>query len=946
MSNYKSRYTGQQIDDTLDAVIKLSPSMVRVNPVSDNKYILELGKSYLLKGDGNNGSWNMFVSVDAAITKPGFENSRRLTYLNLPDYNKYSSNIKLCVLGFDGAISGSASPYRHEVQAVYDVISSSVSSTADRRNSTVISAETASMEADFMDYLTYEIAVTGATDVFLCNDDATIYAEPGDSVFVRYSAYSDGTNFTETRTKDQNYVGFATGREAPPNKEDYEWVSYGSPDAINLMNGESGGVYMVHEEYPNIASGKHSFAVGRGSVASGAFSHAEGSKGITSSGEVFSHEASGNTSHVEGMANLASGNASHAEGIQTIASGQASHTEGTNTVANNLAAHAEGGSTTASGNSSHAEGFRGVASGNKSHAEGYRTQAIGTESHAEGCCTITKEHASHSSGYGTIASAEGQTVVGISNEENPDALFIVGNGEVVVEPSGAVGSGNEGEFIRKNAFQVLKNGDMNVEGSFAGMRSRSDCLGYRLKSFEYADGVFSLLTAATVAGDEVSCSYDVGDVLSITLLEDTFLDVLTVTYASGSTVICSSSISSFAGESDPLVFNPSAKAFSEEYSYTIFCRNKPGTGVVKVPNENIAVGYNNTSYNKFTVVAGRNNIVAGVGAVAFGAGNIASGENSFISGDNSTVSGANSSVFGNDTIVSAANAFAAGNSNNISANGAVAFGQNNTISGTSSVAIGKSHNITAHNSVALNDENTVSSARALATGYKTKVSGKEAATFGLQTEASNEQAFAQGHTTVASGQRAASFGLKTAAKGANSFAMGESTTASGRNSLAIGDQTKATAENAVAFHDRTKATAVDSFAIGQETEASYGQAFAQGYLTKATAARAVAFGSHTEASARDAHAGGTYCVASHNESFAHGSHLATTRNSGAVVGAYNDNTSSWAPSALFTVGIGDSSKRANGFMVIKHPVTGDACLVVGSTMISETDIQRLLDMLD
>lgn len=45
----------------------------------------------------------------------------------------------------------------------------------------------------------------------------------GKNAFVRYSAYADGTDFTETWSAGQNYIGHAVGHDAPVNKEDYEW---------------------------------------------------------------------------------------------------------------------------------------------------------------------------------------------------------------------------------------------------------------------------------------------------------------------------------------------------------------------------------------------------------------------------------------------------------------------------------------------------------------------------------------------------------------------------------------------------------------------------------------------------------------------------------------------------------------------------------------------------
>jgi hypothetical protein len=56
-------------------------------------------------------------------------------------------------------------------------------------------------------------------------------AKPGVTsqyIFIRYSAYADGTDFTETWSAGQNYIGQATGSEAPTEKEAYVWSLFAS----------------------------------------------------------------------------------------------------------------------------------------------------------------------------------------------------------------------------------------------------------------------------------------------------------------------------------------------------------------------------------------------------------------------------------------------------------------------------------------------------------------------------------------------------------------------------------------------------------------------------------------------------------------------------------------------------------------------------------------------
>lgn len=52
---------------------------------------------------------------------------------------------------------------------------------------------------------------------------ANIKGGKGDSVFIRYSANSDGTDFHEDWTPEDSYIGIALGQVAPTQKTSYEW---------------------------------------------------------------------------------------------------------------------------------------------------------------------------------------------------------------------------------------------------------------------------------------------------------------------------------------------------------------------------------------------------------------------------------------------------------------------------------------------------------------------------------------------------------------------------------------------------------------------------------------------------------------------------------------------------------------------------------------------------
>lgn len=61
------------------------------------------------------------------------------------------------------------------------------------------------------------------------------YEIKGDSVFIRYSANADGADFTETWSEGQGYVGFASGLEAPTDKEGYTWMTTNGENVAQML---------------------------------------------------------------------------------------------------------------------------------------------------------------------------------------------------------------------------------------------------------------------------------------------------------------------------------------------------------------------------------------------------------------------------------------------------------------------------------------------------------------------------------------------------------------------------------------------------------------------------------------------------------------------------------------------------------------------------------------
>ena len=210
------------------------------------------------------------------------------------------------------------------------------------------------------------------------------------------------------------------------------------------------------EGYYTEAKGKNSHSEGSGTYAYSPFCHAEGR----------GSKAGDSTNTVD---DVGSGVCAHAEGYGTKATHKYSHAEGFKTQALQEGAHAEGKETVAAGYYSHAGGEYSEAHGSGSFAFGYDSEAHASYSFAGGYKGYTTDNAYGSFSFGNdtrtyhkFASAFGnktstgrdyQMVVGTENINDPNAVFIVGNGGFNQEQNAT---------SWRNAFEVLYDGDIII----------------------------------------------------------------------------------------------------------------------------------------------------------------------------------------------------------------------------------------------------------------------------------------------------------------------------------------------------------------------------------------------------------------------------------------------------------------------------------------------------
>lgn len=152
-------------------------------------------------------------------------------------------------------------------------------------------------------------------------------------------------------------------------------------------------------------------------------------------------KASQTGSKSEGYGTIALGKYSHAEGLRSVAD-FCSHAEGRSCIALGLYSHAQGDTTNAEGDCSFASGYQSkangraatalneqcIANGRASVATGYKTEANATTSFAGGTTSKANHTTSFAFGTRAVTSRQDQAVFGRDNADDPNALFIVGNG--------------------------------------------------------------------------------------------------------------------------------------------------------------------------------------------------------------------------------------------------------------------------------------------------------------------------------------------------------------------------------------------------------------------------------------------------------------------------------------------------------------------------------------
>lgn len=116
------------------------------------------------------------------------------------------------------------------------------------------------------------------------------------------------------------------------------------------------------------------------------------------------------------------------------------------------------------GNYSVAEGYGSDAKGDYSHVEGQLTTANGGCAHAEGQGTTAQGNCSHAEGIDTIAQNQVEHAEGQYNKSHKASTAFGNAGNTIHSVGIGTGAGSLEEQDRKNAIEIMQNGDIYLNG--------------------------------------------------------------------------------------------------------------------------------------------------------------------------------------------------------------------------------------------------------------------------------------------------------------------------------------------------------------------------------------------------------------------------------------------------------------------------------------------------
>lgn len=204
-----------------------------------------------------------------------------------------------------------------------------------------------------------------------------------------------------------------------------------------------------------LAGGKHSTSTGNETVALGNAAFSKGGNTI----------ARGDHSEAGGFETEANGMGADANGKKTKANGDYSESSGILGEANGLAAHKEGGNNISEGDYSHTEGSETIAGNVNTHSEGHMCFSFGEQSHSEGNRTIAGIRGFNITMCSDDAHSTYLTLDSVDGIEVGDVVSVIDKDKVYVDV-GTITRISDNVICLSGWYQFYGNFELNSDHSY------------------------------------------------------------------------------------------------------------------------------------------------------------------------------------------------------------------------------------------------------------------------------------------------------------------------------------------------------------------------------------------------------------------------------------------------------------------------------------------------
>ena len=269
----------------------------------------------------------------------------------------------------------------------------------------------------------------------------------GEKVFIRYSANSDGTDFTETWTEGQNYIGIATGLEDPEVAGAYQWslLSVGGGGSISDEQiAEAVSKYLTEHpiESPEAAESAEQAGKSAEDALTAAAEAAESAR-----------NAEQKSTTAEGARDAAAQKAAEASSAAQTATTAASDAERAKTEATTSAQTASTAATNATEAKEAAETAKGQAEQSATNATAAKTAAETAQTAAEGASNTATQKATEATNAAQTAASKATA----ATEANASAQSAKSGAEAA--KAAAQTAAENAEALKNEVERKLANGD-------------------------------------------------------------------------------------------------------------------------------------------------------------------------------------------------------------------------------------------------------------------------------------------------------------------------------------------------------------------------------------------------------------------------------------------------------------------------------------------------------